>query len=122
MNGPRMKDADRRTAEDALEEAVEAAGGSTSTAQQLGITQPAVSQWLICPAARVLSLEAVSGVPRWRLRPDLHRRARCGMCGDFIEPLTETHIRHPDAPNPMHRDCAVNWRPRVTTTAGEPYA
>lgn len=41
-------------------------------AKSLGITHGAVSQWRQVPAARVLQVEKVTGIPRWQLRPDLY--------------------------------------------------
>jgi TorA maturation chaperone TorD len=54
-----------------LDEAIHAAGGITELARRLGISQPSVSNWERIPAERVLSVEAVTGVPRSALRPDL---------------------------------------------------
>jgi len=41
-------------------------------ANELSITKSAISQWDICPALRVLSVEKLSGVTRFDLRPDLY--------------------------------------------------
>lgn len=41
-------------------------------AAALGISRPAVAQWDVCPPLRVLQVEALSGVSRHRLRPDLY--------------------------------------------------
>ena len=60
-----------------LEEAIRAAGGITELARKLGIAQPSVSNWSRVPAARVLEVEAATGVGRAILRPDLYdERAR----------------------------------------------
>jgi TorA maturation chaperone TorD len=56
-----------------LDEAIRAAGGTTELARRLGISQPSVSNWERIPAERVLSVEAVTGVSRSVLRPDLFR-------------------------------------------------
>jgi TorA maturation chaperone TorD len=55
-----------------LEEAIRAAGGIGALARGLGISQPAVSNWQRIPAERVLAVEALTGVPRTVLRPDLY--------------------------------------------------
>lgn len=55
-----------------LEEAIRAAGGITELARRIGISQPSVSNWSRVPAARVLSVEAATGVARAILRPDLY--------------------------------------------------
>jgi TorA maturation chaperone TorD len=55
-----------------LQEAIRAVGGVTELARRIGIAQPSVSNWSRVPAERVLSVEAVSGVGRAVLRPDLY--------------------------------------------------
>lgn len=58
--------------EGGLDEAIRAAGGIGALARSLGISQPAVSTWQRVPAERVLSVEALTGVSRSVLRPDLY--------------------------------------------------
>ena len=55
-----------------LQEAIRAAGGVTELARRIGISQPSVSNWTRVPAERVLTVEAVTGVARAVLRPDLY--------------------------------------------------
>jgi TorA maturation chaperone TorD len=55
-----------------LEEAIRAAGGVGALAQKIGISQPSVSNWSRVPAERVVAVEAVTGVGRSVLRPDLY--------------------------------------------------
>lgn len=55
-----------------LSEAIRAAGGVGQLARQIGISQPSVSNWIRVPAERVVSVEAVTGVNRSILRPDLY--------------------------------------------------
>jgi TorA maturation chaperone TorD/DNA-binding transcriptional regulator YdaS (Cro superfamily) len=55
-----------------LERAIEAVGGVGALARGLGIRQPSVSTWTKVPADRVLAVEALSGVARKMLRPDLY--------------------------------------------------
>jgi TorA maturation chaperone TorD len=55
-----------------LDEAVRAAGGVSELARKIGISQPSVSNWTRVPAERVLVVEAVTGVDRKILRPDLY--------------------------------------------------
>ena len=57
-----------------LQHAIEAAGGVGALARLLGIAQPSVSNWQRVPAERVLSVEALTGVPRSVLRADLYPR------------------------------------------------
>jgi TorA maturation chaperone TorD len=61
-----------------LDEAIRAAGGIGALARKIGISQPSVSNWSRIPAERVLSVEAVTGVDRTLLRPDLY----CAQPGD----------------------------------------
>jgi TorA maturation chaperone TorD len=58
--------------ESGLEAALRAAGGVGALARSLGISQPAVSNWQRIPAERVLAVEALTGVSRSVLRPDLY--------------------------------------------------
>jgi TorA maturation chaperone TorD len=54
-----------------LDEAIQVAGGVGALARKIGISQPSVSNWSRVPAERVLAVEAVTGVGRAMLRPDL---------------------------------------------------
>lgn len=60
--------------DEGLETAIHAAGGIGALARALGVSQPSVSNWQQVPAQRVLAVEAVTGVPRGALRPDLYPR------------------------------------------------
>jgi TorA maturation chaperone TorD len=57
---------------DGLERAIRTAGGVGALARALGIAQPSVSNWQRIPAERVLAVEALTGVSRDVLRPDLY--------------------------------------------------
>src|SRR5262249_40612997 len=54
-----------------LDQAIAVAGGVGALARKIGISQPSVSNWSRVPADRVLGVEAVTGVSRAVLRPDL---------------------------------------------------
>lgn len=41
-------------------------------AVQEGITRQSIYQWGLCPPHRAIAVEALTGVPRQRLRPDLY--------------------------------------------------
>ncbi|RZZ90899.1 CI repressor [Pseudoxanthomonas winnipegensis] len=59
---------------DALDLAIENAGGVSRLAAQLGLAQTAVSNWRKrgkVPAEQVLKVEAATGVSRYDLRPDV---------------------------------------------------
>jgi TorA maturation chaperone TorD len=68
-----------------LEEAIRAAGGVGALAQKIGISQPSVSNWSRVPAERVISVEAVTGVARTVLRPDLYTNASATMTVDEVD-------------------------------------
>jgi DNA-binding transcriptional regulator YdaS (Cro superfamily) len=57
--------------------AIEAAGGVRPLARELGIKSPAIIGWTRIPADRIVQVEAVTGVRRETLRPDLYR---CDIC------------------------------------------
>lgn len=67
-----MSSTHHRRAASALALAISRAGGTTALARALGITASAVSQWEICPLARVLDVEHISDVSRHDLRPDAY--------------------------------------------------
>jgi TorA maturation chaperone TorD len=58
-----------------LEQAIKAAGGVASLARAVGISQPSISAWSRIPAERVLTIESLTSVPRFILRPDLYGSA-----------------------------------------------
>jgi TorA maturation chaperone TorD len=63
--------------------AIQSAGGVSELARKLGISQPSVSNWTHVPAERVMSVEALTGVSRMMLRPDLYGENK--MSGDIDE-------------------------------------
>jgi TorA maturation chaperone TorD len=67
-----------------LDEAIRAAGGVGALARKLGIAQPSVSNWTRIPAERVVAVEAVTGIDRALLRPDLYGQ-RPGHDGEIDE-------------------------------------
>lgn len=62
----------RTTPTAALQQAIEIAGGQSAIARALGIKQPSVSTWELCPVSRVLAVEKLTGVSRELLRPDIY--------------------------------------------------
>lgn len=58
-----------------LTEAFRSVGGVSELARRLGISQPSVSAWTRIPADRVIAIEAITGVARNKLRPDLYESA-----------------------------------------------
>jgi DNA-binding transcriptional regulator YdaS (Cro superfamily) len=76
-----------------LDEAVRAAGGGGALAKKIGISQPSVSNWAQTPAERVLSVEAVTGVDRTILRPDLYAEHQSAVGGvDDAGGLLRVHV------------------------------
>lgn len=71
--------------------AINAAGSQTALANRLGISQASVAEWKArnrIPAARVLAVEALTGVSRHQLRPDLYpdygrKRGRKGAAATY---------------------------------------
>jgi DNA-binding transcriptional regulator YdaS (Cro superfamily) len=57
-----------------LRRAIEAVGSISQLARLLGMSQQAVSEWRRVPAHRIRQVEAVTGIPREKLRPDLYRK------------------------------------------------
>lgn len=57
-----------------LTQAIDLLGGQEKFAKRLRITYQAVSQWRRVPSHRVLKIEALTGISRYRLRPDLYGR------------------------------------------------
>lgn len=65
----------------ALENAKAKANGATALALRLSevgnpITSQAVSQWKRVPAGKVLAVEAITGISRHELRPDIFGPAK----------------------------------------------
>ena len=58
--------------DEGLQQAIVAAGGVTSLARSVGVSQPAVSAWSRIPAERVLAVETMTRISRAVLRPDLY--------------------------------------------------
>lgn len=65
-----------RTHTDAAEAAIAKAGGGTALARRLSVSPAAVSYWKRrgVPADRVLDVEALTGISRHDLRPDIFGR------------------------------------------------
>lgn len=57
---------------DIIKQAIQAAGGATRLANLLGIKAPSIHSWKRVPPARVLSVSKITGIPPWKLRPDIY--------------------------------------------------
>jgi DNA-binding transcriptional regulator YdaS (Cro superfamily) len=64
----------RQEIDEGLRKAIEVAGSLRRLAMLLGITPAALLEWWRVPAHRILQVEAVTGIPREQLRPDLYDR------------------------------------------------
>jgi hypothetical protein len=62
-------------AQEALEEAIAAAGSISALARALKINRQAVQSWERVPDERVEDVARITGVPKHRLRPDLFHAA-----------------------------------------------
>ena len=71
--------------DDGLQQAIRAAGGVTELARRIGISQPSVSNWSRVPAERVLTVEAITGVERAVLRPDLYGEGQSAAGVDEVD-------------------------------------
>lgn len=71
--------------DEGLRLAIEAAGGVGALARGLGIRQPSVSSWTRVPVERIGAVEALTGVARERLRPDLYDASQAAAPLDDIE-------------------------------------
>jgi Bacterial toxin YdaS len=60
--------------DDELKAVIKAAGGIRPLARELGMSPQALSEWKRIPAHRIRQVEAVTKIPREKLRPDLYRR------------------------------------------------
>jgi DNA-binding transcriptional regulator YdaS (Cro superfamily) len=56
----------------AVDEAVRRVGSLKRLAERLDITRQAIQHWTSVPVKHVLTLEALSGVTRYELRPDIY--------------------------------------------------
>lgn len=58
----------------AIASAINKAGGSSKLAKALGVTRQAVEQWKgrTVPPEHVLSIEKITGITRYELRPDIY--------------------------------------------------
>ena len=65
--------------DEGLNEAIGAAGSVSELARRLSIAQPPVSNWFRIPTERVLAVEAATGVPCQKLRPDLFAMAQINL-------------------------------------------
>ena len=77
-----------------INEAIRAAGGVGALAGKLGIAQHSVSNWRRVPADFVLAVEAVTGLPRTVLRPDLYGlQPACASTEDEIDDIEVARAR-----------------------------
>src|SRR5260370_29833052 len=97
-----------------LDEAIRAAGGVGALAQKIGISQPSVSNWSRVPAERVVGVEAVTGIPRATLRPDLY-----GTQGDIDEVDAARAHQYPLPGSPPARPPAAAVLARPSTLLGD---
>lgn len=59
----------------AVDEAVRQVGSLKRLAERLNISRQALQQWSSVPVRHVLALEAITGISRYELRPDVYGEA-----------------------------------------------
>lgn len=64
----------RPSRDSGLQVAIAAAGSKARLAVALGVKPQSVQKWSRVPADRLLAVEAVTGIDRSVLRPDLYQR------------------------------------------------
>ena len=63
----------KRKIDNGLQQAIAKAGSANTLAFALGMSAQAPSDWRRVPAHRILQVEAVTGIPREKLWPELDR-------------------------------------------------
>lgn len=58
--------------QDVIQRVAQACGNMATLARELGITRAAVAQWDKIPAERCLTIERLTGISRYELRPDIY--------------------------------------------------
>lgn len=61
------------SAKTALKKAIKIAGGQSTLARKLGISQQSIQQWVVVPLKRVKQVSEITGVPREELAPELFK-------------------------------------------------
>lgn len=64
-----------------IKEIAEPVGGVVALGSELGLSRGAVSQWKEVPSHHVIKVEALTGIPREKLRPDLYPEKRLEIHG-----------------------------------------
>jgi DNA-binding transcriptional regulator YdaS (Cro superfamily) len=59
--------------DDGLQQAIAKMGSANALAKALGMSAQAFSEWKRIPSHRILQVEAITGIKREKLRPDLYR-------------------------------------------------
>jgi DNA-binding transcriptional regulator YdaS (Cro superfamily) len=65
----------KATIDDGLRQAIEKMGCASALARALGLSPQAFSEWRRVPSHQILQVEAVTGIGREKLRPDLYDEA-----------------------------------------------
>jgi DNA-binding transcriptional regulator YdaS (Cro superfamily) len=68
-------------ADPGLRLAVAATGSFNALARAIGIKAPSIMEWRRIPSHRILQIEALTGIDRERLRPDLYVRRKAKRVG-----------------------------------------
>jgi DNA-binding transcriptional regulator YdaS (Cro superfamily) len=68
-----MPSASPKEIDEGLRRAIAKLGSANALATALGMSAAALSEWHRIPSHRILQVEAVTGIRREELRPDLYR-------------------------------------------------
>ena len=59
-----------------IRDVMQAAGSGARLATHLGVSRQCVYMWTRIPVEHVLRIENLTGIPRYRMRPDVYPRPR----------------------------------------------
>lgn len=69
---------------EALDRVIAFYGNPNRASAKIGISNAGLAKWRIhgIPAERVLKLSKATGIPTWKLRPDLYKRPKVERVGE----------------------------------------
>lgn len=82
-----------------IERVICAAGGLSPLARKIGIKPPSVHEWKVrgqVPGNRVLAVEAVTGISRHELRPDIYGESPTGVVRSAVGAAAPDELRGDD--------------------------
>lgn len=82
------------TRDGGLQAAIAAVGSVSELARRLDLSQPTVSAWRRVPSHRIVQVEAVTGVSRLILRPDLYDFQASDRAGEAHGAALPDNVTH----------------------------